>query len=771
MISLVNILKQGLLLIRYVTQKLRSLRSFIFLAVFFSSLIVFIGVSGISSVLYENLMADQAQFLAEQLAEQQPEPMIPLDLPNITTEVRITYILTFVFFSCFFLLAALVFSHFAIRRINQSLDLFNHQIRHIQSSSDLKRFNPGQLNFVFNELNQAFTSVNSLARQLEAVLVDKSALEVKADLLSKLIINNSGMHDWNAYVQEVFTDISQVLPFDYFTVVFVEQQQLELNTFWLKEPDHGTAKKAMDLLDTRLQQHQQEGLESRLCHYLLPGSSPTSLHPDDQHLAQLLLQKPQVGGILGLFIHSAALDDPDLRLSMDSILTVLLNLLGASRAISGYTRQLEQAISQSDQENAMAADILYGHLLVKNADRMPGINHQIRSSSRFSGDIVLVKRSPSGSIFVLLADATGHGLSATITIMPVITVFEAMVQKGHQLPFILSEMNKRLLKDLPDDRFVAAILIEIDPIHAEISIWNGAMPPALWVNEQREVIHESRSRNMALGILDEALFDGTPERHPLPESGYLLIFSDGLLEQPSPKGQLFGMEQLRLQVLQQTTDQCIDGLINAVEAHAGQADPEDDVSLCQIRFDQLQRHTTQDTPLELLRKGLTSPFEWQMKIYGEQLTRQALPTLCHEFMQTLGLDMQLRRRVFAITHELTQKMLDLNLLQLPADPLQMPTTNHRLSDYYQMKRHALETLHKDSYLQLSLRAIIEAPEPYLVIEVSDNGAGVSRLTEKSNLHALITLSDQLECLQDGHHIRVRLGEPPIRTDPPRPPLV
>ncbi|MBE0505576.1 MAG: serine/threonine-protein phosphatase [Marinospirillum sp.] len=747
-------------MIRYLTQKLRSLRSFIFLAVFFSSLIVFIGVSGISSLLYENLMADQTQHLAEQLAEQQPEPAIQLDLPSVTSEVRITYILTFIFFSCFFLLAAVVFSHFAIRRINQSLEMFNNQIRHIQSSSDLKRFNPGELNFVFNELNQAFASVNSLARQLEAVLVDKSALEVKADLLSKLIINNSEMHDWNAYVREVFADISQVLPFDYVTVVFAEEQQVELNTFWLKEPDQQTEKKAMDLLDKHLKLHQSKAMENlppRLCHYLLPGSSVTDIQPDDQHLAQLLLQKPQVGGILGLFIHSTVMDDPNLRPCMDSILIVLLNLLGASRAISGYTQQLVQAISQSDQENAMAADILYGHMLVKNADRLPGINHQIRSSNRFSGDIVLIKRSPSGSIFILLADATGHGLSATITIMPVITVFEAMVQKGHQLPFILSEMNKRLLKDLPDDRFVAAILIEVDPIRGEISIWNGAMPPALWINNKGKVTHESRSRNMALGILDEALFDGTPERHPLPESGYLLSCSDGLLEQTDSKGHLFGMEQVLRYLSELTAQECIPELIRRVESHAGQPDPDDDASLCQIDFTQLERHANQETPLELLRKGLTSPFEWQMKIYGEQLTRQALPTLCHEFMQTLGLDMQLRRRVFAITHELTQKMLDLNLLKLPVDPLQMPTTNHRLSDYYQMKRQALEQLNKDMYLQLSLRAIMQEPAPYLVIEVSDNATGVSRLTEQDNLRALITLSDQLECLQQGHHIRVRLG--------------
>lgn len=736
-------------MIRLPIQKIRSLRWFILLAVILSALIVFIGVSVVSSLLYERLMGSQAEYLAEQLSRHPPGTLPEVELPSVTTEVRITYILTFIFFSAFFLVGAILFSHRAMRRIQSSINQFNHQVRLIQSSEDLKSFDTGKLDFVFSELNLAFASINSMARQLEAVLVDKSALEIKADLLSKLIIKKSELNNWNAYAREIFQDIHQTLPLDFVLVVF-EEPEPEVVIFWPGQPTPAQITQVLALLDQSLPP------ETQLSHYPLldHADTPAGFHVNSALAARLLLPQPSVGGITSLLIHSPALQDPVLQLSMHSVLMMLLNLLGASRAISGYTRQLEQAVSQSRQENAMAADILYGHLLVNNTEQLPGIRQQIRSSGNFSGDIILIKRSPSGSIFILAADATGHGLSATITIMPVINVFEAMVQKGHQLPFILSEMNKRLLKDLPDDRFVAATLVEIDPIHREVSLWNGAMPPALWLDETGQVVQQFASRHMALGILDGSLFESIPERFALPEQGHLLVYSDGLPEQINPQGEAFGQQRLMDHLQHLTPDTWVSDLVKAVETHSGSSHPDDDVSLCQIDFAQLQYQPHHESIREHLHRNLKSPFEWQIQISGDQLARQALPALCHEFMQTLGLSTQLRRRVFAIIHEVTQKVLDINLLGLPE--LQQDR-DQSLGDYYRLKRQALEGLGKEDFMRLSLVASLDAGQrPRLIIEVRDNGRHAINLDASTALLSIRTLTNQIECFEQGHHIRILL---------------
>ena len=731
-------------MINFLLQKIRTLRWFIFLAVFFSTSIVFLGVTSISSLLYENLMAEQASNLAEQLKALPIEKRPEITLPNITSEVRLTYIGAFVLYSFIFLTIAFIFSHFAIRRINLSIEDFSQQINQIQTGQDLQKFNPSKLNFIFNELNDAFSNISALARQLGQVLNDKSQLEVEAKLLSKLVIKNTRLDNWQDYIQGIFIDIHKTLPFDFISVYLTDNNQPKLIIYWFGETDPAAKLETEKLLTLQflLTSNTSDPLNKlEITHQYLTDQPLQHYKAEPKFLVSHLEKEPQVGFIQGVFIHSAAMNDLSLRLRLNSLLVLLLNLLGSSRAISGYTHKLEMAIDLTEQENAMAAEVLYGHLLVKNTDQLAGINYQICSSSRFSGDIIQVKRSPTGSTFILVADATGHGLSATITIMPVISVFNAMVQKGYQLPFILSEMNKHLVRDLPDDRFVAALLIEINPSQQEVSIWNGAMPAALLMNSEGQLIEKFNSKHMALGILDETLFESSPETLPLPQEGQLILYSDGLIEQENPDQKAFGYKKLIHALQHPTKNNALNNLINSVLNFAQLDEPDDDISICQIDFNKITSEPLFSNHKSLLIDGFTTPFEWQMKVYGEKITQQSLAALCNEFMQAQGLSQPIRRCVFTLIHQLVEKVIEANLL--------------------------INNLNDDNYLQLKLEGRLPEKNsaktensnatPYLLVEVSDNATGLSSLVEDVNLAKVCSLANQVTVLQQGHLIQVRLG--------------
>ena len=753
-------------------QKVRTLRWFIFLAIFFSASIVFIGVTGISSALYESLLAEQASNINQQLMALPTENRPNIELPTITAEVRLTYISTFFIYSLILLVVAFIFSHFAIRRINQSIEEFSQQINQIKTGQDLQNFNPSNLNFIFNELNQAFNNISELARQLGRVLNDKTLLEVKASLLSKLVIRNTRLDNWDQYTHGVFEDIYKTLPFDFICVQLTKDGEQNLNIYWHGKTNAETKLKVEQLLTKQIVDAinaaninaANNNTLIKITHYYLNEQAMDDFKPQSQLLISHLEKQPQIGCVQGVFIHSTAMQDMALRLRINSILNVLLNLLGSSRAISGYTQQLETAIHLSEQENAMAADVLYGHLLVKNTDTLAGIHYKICSSSRFSGDIIQVKRSPSGSTFVLVADATGHGLSATITIMPIISVFNAMVQKGYQLPFILNEMNKHLLKDLPDDRFVAAILIEINPNHNEISVWNGAMPPVLQLNQQGELIKSFNSKNMALGILDETMFNSTPDHLSLPLDGHLIIYSDGLIEQENKKQHAFGTQKLIEQLEKKINNDPINSIINEVLDYAEIKQPDDDISLCQIDLANIdsEKKLTRKTPL---CHDLETPFEWQIKIYGQQIAQQSLPALCNEFMQVQGLSMQVKRWAFSIVHQLVQTVIDTNFLKLSSDKikvLNLDIEEKNNWDYNQKKHFALYNLSNHYYLQLKFQGNTQdtcnqAKNPCFIIEISDNLENPSSLMEENSLANIRALADEVIVSKQGHHIQVSIS--------------
>jgi len=260
----------------------------------------------------------------------------------------------------------------------------------------------------------------------------------------------------------------------------------------------------------------------------------------------------------------------------------LIKSVSMQRLIRQQNKELEKFKADAKREEEIAK-FTYEYLLRKNSDVCNGVEIWLKSFAAFSGDMTLVKKSPNGNLYFILADATGHGLSAAITIMPVVTIFNSMVTKGFHIQKIVTEMNRKLVSDTPEDRFVAAIVLEINPTKRECSVWNGGMPSALWIN-QGEVKYLFHSVHMALGILDESTFDASVTTIELPAEGFFLAYTDGLTEQENADGQVFSIQKV-LDIVAQEPEDFLQELSKNLLHHVGAEDYSDDVSVCIIRPD------------------------------------------------------------------------------------------------------------------------------------------------------------------------------------------
>jgi len=260
----------------------------------------------------------------------------------------------------------------------------------------------------------------------------------------------------------------------------------------------------------------------------------------------------------------------------------LIKSVKMQRLIRQQNEELENFKAEAKREEQIAK-FTYEYLLQKNSNTYNGVEVWLKSFAAFSGDMALVKKSPSGNLYFILADATGHGLSAAITIMPVVTIFNSMVTKGFHIQQIVTEMNQKLVSDTPEDRFVAAILLELNPAKRECSVWNGGMPPVLWI-DQGEIKHQFHSVHMALGIMDEDIFDASITTIDLPAEGFLLAYSDGLTEQENADGLIFSL-QMVVDIIAQGPENLLQELSINLLNHVGVDDYSDDVSVCIIRPD------------------------------------------------------------------------------------------------------------------------------------------------------------------------------------------
>lgn len=255
----------------------------------------------------------------------------------------------------------------------------------------------------------------------------------------------------------------------------------------------------------------------------------------------------------------------------------LIQTVTLQNLIEMQNTELEKFKAEAEHEQ-WVAKFTYEYLLRQNSQVIDGVTIWLKSSAAFSGDIALTKLSPSGDFYFLLADATGHGLSAAITLMPMVSIFNSMVNKGFRIQSIASEINNKLNHNTPENRFVAAVMIQLRLSKGEIDVWNGGMPTVYWMREGK-IEYQFASKHMALGILDEGLFDDEVATCAVRGAGTLIAYSDGLIEEVNSEGKPFSMRRVAGSVCA-NPDTPLQALIAGLEQHTGRKDYRDDISIC-----------------------------------------------------------------------------------------------------------------------------------------------------------------------------------------------
>mgnify|MGYP001037775256 CR=1 FL=1 len=213
----------------------------------------------------------------------------------------------------------------------------------------------------------------------------------------------------------------------------------------------------------------------------------------------------------------------------------------------------------------------------------PLLEWKLLPAEAFSGDVVLSARSPEGRLFVFVADAMGHGLAAAVSLLPVVDIFYAMVNKGFPPAEIVKEMNARLGTALPTGRFLAAALFAVDPASRTLEVWNGGMPSQLIITPDG-ASHILHGKHVALGILKPEQFDAATEIFTWQPGSFLVAFSDGILEATSRSGEAFGFHRLREAAAAAPGQSPFAAILTALEKHLAGKTPHDDISLAVIHL-------------------------------------------------------------------------------------------------------------------------------------------------------------------------------------------
>ena len=143
---------------------------------------------------------------------------------------------------------------------------------------------------------------------------------------------------------------------------------------------------------------------------------------------------------------------------------------------------------------------------------------------------------------VLIADVSGHGIPAALSASMVKVAVRSQVDHAGQPDAVLHGMNSILCGNL-QGQFVSAGYLFLNPIQGKLTYSGAGHPPLLvWRSRNRQV-DSIEENGWPLGIFAHGKY--TAKAAPLSQGDRCLLYTDGLLEAPSPGGEEFGFERLK----------------------------------------------------------------------------------------------------------------------------------------------------------------------------------------------------------------------------------
>lgn len=194
---------------------------------------------------------------------------------------------------------------------------------------------------------------------------------------------------------------------------------------------------------------------------------------------------------------------------------------------------------------------------------------------------------PVGSdrMFLLLGDATGHGIGPALSATQVRAMVRVALRLGADLDAIHAQVNNQLLDDLPDDRFVTAFLGMLDTGTHTVRFHAAGQAPLLHLHAATGDVSWHGATTIPMGAL--ALSQPDPAHMLSMAPGDILgLISDGVYEYQDNDERLFGEERVaalirRLQ--QEPMRELARRLLEELRAFGAGARQADDVTIVLLR--------------------------------------------------------------------------------------------------------------------------------------------------------------------------------------------
>ena len=186
-------------------------------------------------------------------------------------------------------------------------------------------------------------------------------------------------------------------------------------------------------------------------------------------------------------------------------------------------------------------------LITSYVPPIPGFQVALRLEPALEtgGDLLFVKRRPSGTWLAAVGDICGKGLAAALYMAQATALLEQAAQREDQkLEEILCSLDHTLRQLLGQRGFLTLILLEWDEA-GNYRLARAGHPGALLLQGlSDDCSTEMMPHGRGLGLRPAGPGDWAVIEGVIPPKGWMVLYSDGLSEAMNREGELYGVDRL-----------------------------------------------------------------------------------------------------------------------------------------------------------------------------------------------------------------------------------
>jgi phosphoserine phosphatase RsbU/P len=268
----------------------------------------------------------------------------------------------------------------------------------------------------------------------------------------------------------------------------------------------------------------------------------------------------------------------------------LLSAAANQAAVAIENARLYNAESEKlriEQDLTLARKIQQGLLpkQIPEFDKLD-IYGEMIPAMQVGGDYFDVIPISNKKLFVVVADVSGKGLSASLYMTKVQTVVQFLCNAEKSPKDILIEINKRLYTSFERNSFVTMAIALFDMENMKVKISRAGHMPIIEGKDGE--IHQYKTKGLGIGLESGKIFERTlvEEEIPLCSNQFFVFYSDGITEAMNFRNDLFGEEKL-IEILNyeelRSSEEIVEELFNNINSFKGKAKQNDDMTVVVVK--------------------------------------------------------------------------------------------------------------------------------------------------------------------------------------------